>query len=64
MRDQHYRTQNSTKIVQPRGNVNGIIFLQTCVAQNIFAQHDWSWMGKLVLHKTFLLNVIDRELAP
>jgi hypothetical protein len=20
-------------------------YLQTCVAQNIFAQHDWSWMG-------------------
>jgi hypothetical protein len=40
MRDEHYRTQNSTKIVQPHGNVNGIIFLQTYVAQNIFAQHD------------------------
>jgi hypothetical protein len=79
MRDEHYRTQNSTEIVQPRGNVNGIIFCanlcctkhlcatwlivngQSCIAQNIFAQHDWSWMGKLVLHKTFLRNMIDRE---
>jgi hypothetical protein len=26
MRDERYRTQNSTEIVQPRGNVNGIIF--------------------------------------
>jgi hypothetical protein len=26
MRDEHYRTQNSTKIVQPRGDANGIIF--------------------------------------
>jgi hypothetical protein len=38
-------------------------FVQTCVAQNIFVQHDWSWMGKLVLHKTFLRNMIDREWA-
>jgi hypothetical protein len=37
MRDEHYRTQNVTKIVQPRGNVNGIIF----------AQHDLPWMGPL-----------------
>jgi hypothetical protein len=65
MRDEHYGAQNSTKIVQPRGNVNRIIFLvnscctkhfcatwlivngQTCVAQNIFAQHDWSRMGPI-----------------
>jgi hypothetical protein len=26
MRDEHYGAQNSTKIVQPRGNGNGIIF--------------------------------------
>jgi hypothetical protein len=38
-----------------------LYFVQTCVAQNIFAQHDWSWMYKLVLHKSFLRNTIHRE---
>jgi hypothetical protein len=46
MRDEHCGAQNSTKIVQPRGNVNEII------------------LYKLVLHKTFLRNMIDREWAP
>jgi hypothetical protein len=35
----------------------------SCTTRNV-AQHDCSWVGKLMLHKTFLRNTIDREWAP
>jgi hypothetical protein len=45
MRDEHYGAQNSTKIAQPRGNVNGIIFCANLCCTKAFLRNviDREW---------------------